>query len=74
MIADNITKENSEIIPPCYIGKGVVLKNTTVGPNVAIGEGSFVENSTISELPDPKKYSNQKCKIIWIHDWKSCKV
>ena len=28
LIADNITKENSEIIPPCYIGKGVVLKNS----------------------------------------------
>ena len=49
LIAEDIKLENSEIIPPCYIGKGVVLKNTTVGPNVAIGEGSLIEYSTISD-------------------------
>ena len=34
--------------PPCYVGKGVLLKNTILGPNVSIGEGSCVEDSTIS--------------------------
>lgn len=41
------TNENSTIIPPCYIGENVVLKNATVGPNVSIGKGSIIENSEI---------------------------
>lgn len=39
--------ENSNIIPPCYIGKNVVLINTTVGPNVSLGDGCQVQNSEI---------------------------
>lgn len=39
--------ENSNIIPPCYIGDNVVLKNATVGPNVSLGNDSTVENATI---------------------------
>ncbi len=49
LVSEDVTLESSEIIPPCYVGKGVVLKNSTLGPNAAIGEGSFVENSTISD-------------------------
>jgi len=43
----NVKLENSTIIPPCYIGKNVVLINTTVGPNVSLGDGSHVQNSEI---------------------------
>ena len=64
LIADNITKENSEIIPPCYIGKGVVLKNSIVGPNVAIGEGSFAENSTISNCLIQKNTVIKNAKLF----------
>ena len=64
LIADNITKENSEIIPPCYIGKGVVLKNSIVGPNVAIGEGSLVENSTISDCLIQKNTVIKNAKLF----------
>ena len=39
--------ENSTIIPPCYIGKNVVLTNATVGPNVSLGDGCHVSNCTI---------------------------
>ena len=46
-IADNITIENSTIIPPCYIGNNVVLKNATIGPNVSLGDHSVVEHATI---------------------------
>lgn len=42
------TNENSTIIPPCYIGENVVLKNSTIGPNVSIGNGTLIENSEIS--------------------------
>ena len=64
LIADNITKENSEIIPPCYVGNGVVLKNTTVGPNVAIGEGSLLENSTISDCLIQKNTVIKNAKLF----------
>ena len=43
----NVKLENSKIIPPCYIGKDVVLTNATVGPNVSLGDGCHVSNSTI---------------------------
>jgi glucose-1-phosphate thymidylyltransferase len=38
---------NSVIIPPCYIGKDVVLENSVVGPHVSLGKGSVVTNSII---------------------------
>lgn len=38
---------NSIIIPPCYIGKEVVLENSIVGPHVSLGKGSVVTNSII---------------------------
>ena len=47
LVSNNHTNENSEIIPPCFIGENVVLKNATVGPNVSIGNNTIVENSTI---------------------------
>ena len=47
-LVDNEVKiDNSTIIPPCFIGKDVVLINTTIGPNVSLGDGSHVTNSTI---------------------------
>jgi glucose-1-phosphate thymidylyltransferase len=42
-----VQSENATIIPPCYIGENVVLKNATVGPNVSLGNGCIVENATI---------------------------
>ncbi len=47
LIAQNVVLEHATIIPPCYIGENVVLRNTTVGPNVSLGNGCLVENSTI---------------------------
>lgn len=38
---------NSIIIPPCFIGKGVILENSIVGPHVSLGKGSVVKNSII---------------------------
>ena len=43
----DVKMENSTIIPPCYIGKNVVLINTTVGPNVSLGKGCHLENTEI---------------------------
>ena len=43
----DVKLENSTIVPPCYIGKDVVLINATVGPNVSLGDGTHVQNATI---------------------------
>ena len=47
MIGENLENENSEIIPPCFIGENVVLKNAKIGPNVSIGNGCRITDSTV---------------------------
>jgi glucose-1-phosphate thymidylyltransferase len=47
LVDASATIENSNIIEPCYIGKGTTLRNTTVGPFVSIGEDCVIENSTV---------------------------
>jgi len=47
LVSDDVVLENSQILPPCYIGPSVVLKNTTVGPHTAVGAGTRVEDSNI---------------------------
>ncbi|GGB77748.1 nucleotidyltransferase [Flavobacterium suaedae] len=47
MVSSSAVVENSEIIQPCYIGEGVVLKNATVGPNVSLGDNTKVEDTVI---------------------------
>ena len=47
LVSDTVVQENSKIVPPCYIGQGVTLRNTTVGPNVSIGDGCTLENANI---------------------------
>jgi glucose-1-phosphate thymidylyltransferase len=37
LVHSSVVLENSKVIPPCYIGEGVVLKDCTVGPFVSIG-------------------------------------
>ncbi len=49
LVDASATIENSTIIPPCFIGKDVVLKDSTVGPGVSIGEGSQIVNATVKE-------------------------
>lgn len=38
---------NSVIIPPCFIGKDVVLNDSVVGPHVSLGQGTKVNGSII---------------------------
>ncbi|UZO81661.1 sugar phosphate nucleotidyltransferase [Aquimarina sp. ERC-38] len=47
LIDPDLIQDESEIIKPCYIGKGVVLNNAKVGPNVSIGDGCVIENTSI---------------------------
>lgn len=47
LVSDNVAMENATVIPPCFIGEGVTLRNATVGPYVSLGANTFVENSII---------------------------
>jgi glucose-1-phosphate thymidylyltransferase len=40
--------ENSTIIPPCFIGAGVSIKDSVVGPHTSIEAGCSIERSLIS--------------------------
>ncbi len=47
LVADSAKIIDSVIIPPCYIGENVELKNAVVGPHVSIGNNSTVHNSVV---------------------------
>jgi glucose-1-phosphate thymidylyltransferase len=47
LVHESASLNNSIIIPPCFIGEGVVLENSIVGPHVSVGHGSKVTNSII---------------------------
>ncbi len=47
-VSKSVKQENTIVIPPCYIGKNCVIKNSVIGPHVSIGNGSVIENSVIS--------------------------
>lgn len=47
MIDPSARLVNSVIIPPCYVGKNVVLENSIIGPHVSLGKGSVVHNSIL---------------------------
>lgn len=47
LIADDLVKVNSVVIPPCHIGSNVKLENSVVGPYVSIGNNTTVSNSVI---------------------------
>ncbi len=47
LIDSSIQKDNSVIIPPCFIGKNVVVTNSVIGPHVSVGDNTTVKNSII---------------------------
>ncbi len=47
LVSSKATIENSEIIEPCYIADGAVIKNSKIGPLVSVGKHTIIENSTI---------------------------
>jgi glucose-1-phosphate thymidylyltransferase len=49
LVAADVKLENSKILPPCYIGNGVVIVNSIVGPNVSLGNGCQVSDSFVSD-------------------------
>ncbi|MDG2052696.1 MAG: sugar phosphate nucleotidyltransferase [Flavobacteriaceae bacterium] len=47
LVSDNVNLINSKIIEPCFIGEGVILKNSTVGPFASIGANTIIEDSNV---------------------------
>lgn len=47
LVHDSVVLENANIIEPCFIGAGTVLRNTSVGPNVSIGKNCLIEDSSV---------------------------
>lgn len=43
----SVKLHNSVIIRPCYIGSGVVLKDSVVGPCVSVGNDTVIESSVV---------------------------
>lgn len=48
LIAGSVKNEHSLIIPPCFIGENVVLKNSVIGPNVSVESDCTIEDSRIT--------------------------
>lgn len=46
-ISSSVKLINSVVIPPCYIGKDVVIKDSVVGPHVSVGKGTLITKSVI---------------------------
>lgn len=47
LVAKDVRLINSTIIPPCYVGSGVVLENSVIGPHVSVGEGTVIRDSRV---------------------------
>jgi len=48
LVADSAVVENSIIIPPCYIGEKVHVKDSIIGPHVSIGDETIIEKAIVS--------------------------
>jgi glucose-1-phosphate thymidylyltransferase len=47
LVSKSVKLINSLIIPPCYVGEGVIIENSVVGPYVSIGEKSRIVDCRI---------------------------
>ncbi|MDF7812970.1 sugar phosphate nucleotidyltransferase [Hymenobacter sp. YC55] len=48
LVAESAKVTNSVLIPPVYIGEGVVITDSVVGPHVSLGSQSNVRSSVVS--------------------------
>ncbi|HEX8427697.1 sugar nucleotidyltransferase [Hymenobacter sp.] len=48
LVAESAKVTNSVLIPPVYIGEGVVITDSVVGPHVSLGNQSNVQSSVVS--------------------------
>jgi glucose-1-phosphate thymidylyltransferase len=47
IVSQNKSMNNVKLVPPCNIGKNVIIENSTIGPNVTIGDNSVIKNANI---------------------------
>ncbi|HMG88616.1 MAG TPA: sugar phosphate nucleotidyltransferase [Chryseolinea sp.] len=47
LVSEKAKFVNSVIIPPCFVGDGVVIENSVVGPYVSVGENTRISDSRI---------------------------
>lgn len=47
LVGSDLHLEQSQVIQPSYIGKGVKIRNSVVGPFASIGDGCYIENSVV---------------------------
>lgn len=68
--------ENATIIPPCFIGENVVIKNAVVGPHVSVGNGTKIERSIISNsiIQEESKIKGLHCDNSMIGNHTSIKL
>jgi glucose-1-phosphate thymidylyltransferase len=61
----NILKKDYVIVPPCFIAKSAVIKNSIIGPYVSIADNVIIENSIIEN-----SIINQSSSIksVLLHD------
>ena len=43
LVHPSASVENSTVIPPCFLGENVVIKDSIIGPHVTIGTGTKIE-------------------------------
>lgn len=48
LVHGSLISDNSILIPPCFIGENVKLRNAIIGPHVSIGKNAIIQNSCIS--------------------------
>ncbi len=48
LITATSTVTQSFIIPPCYLGDNVIIKNSVIGPHVSVEKGTIIEDSRIT--------------------------
>ena len=49
LIHESADVENTEIVPPVFIGENTIIRNSKIGPNVSIGTNCEIVNSNLSE-------------------------
>ena len=46
-VASHNSMSNVKFVPPCSIGKNVIIEDSIIGPNVTIGDNSIIKNANI---------------------------
>ena len=48
LVSPSLKQSNAVIIPPCFIGEGVVIENSVIGPHVSIGDYTIIGDSRVT--------------------------